>query len=146
MKYSIFTLLLLGIFAFTACNEITVEDELLHNKVERCDFVYPITFVLADGTTKTVDKWEDIGDKQDVKKGDDKKGDDKKGDDKSGDDKVGDEKEAELQFPVEFVSVEGKILTVNNYEELKTAWEACEEEDKYEEEHKDDDCRGGCGG
>lgn len=137
MKYSIFTLLLLGIFAFTACNEITVEEELLHNKVERCDFVYPITFMLADGTTKTVDKWEDIDDKQDVKQGDDKKGDDK----------VGDDKKAELQFPVQFINVEGRILTVSSYEELKTAWEACEEEDKYEEaRHKDDDCRGGCGG
>lgn len=143
MKHSIFTLLLITLLALTSCDELRNEQNDVNDSIKTCDFVYPISYKLADGTIVTLDDEDDKEDADHVcdKSVDDKTGDDKVGNDKTGDDKKSDvkDKDAKLQYPVQVITHTGKIVTVNNEKELKSAFEGCYKDDKGNDKQKDED-------
>jgi len=145
MKNSIFTLLLISLFAFTACNEMASDEKELRDFIHLCDLIYPISYELADGTIITIYDKEDE-DCTKLCQDDDKKATAKTGDDKAGDDKKSDldeDKDAKLIYPIQFMDHTGTTLTINTDKELEKAFEDCEEyyEDlKNRNDDHDDEC------
>ena len=80
----------------------------IDGKDECFEFVYPITYIMPDGSTITVeneDDWDEIknwyGVNPDV------------------------EEKPELQYPVDIIFQDGTIKTINNEEEMKSVYEYC---------------------
>ena len=129
MKFSIFSFLLVMLFAFSSCDksewgddkkgkedfkETWQDDEYDKEDKEECfELVYPVTFVLPDGSSITGNEeevWTDLKvwyeNNPDV------------------------EEEAQLQYPVEIIFKEEIAKTINNEEEMEWAKKACKGEKK----------------
>jgi len=79
--------------------------------MEKCfDFVYPISYIMPDGTIITGDSEEDIW--QLIKAWYEGHPDEKE--------------EPELQYPFDIKYKDGNIVTIHNYEELKNAYKNCD--------------------
>lgn len=84
------------------------------------DFVYPISFTMPDGITITVENKDDWGG---IKAWYDANPDVKE--------------RPQLQYPVNIIFKDGTIKTINNEEELKSAYEECGDKDRDDDDDKD---------
>ena len=90
---------------------------------DKCfDFVYPISYMMPDGSTITVENEDDWGEIKDWYEANP------------------DVKEKpELQYPVDIIFKDGTIKTINNEEEMKSAYEYCWGKDDDDNGDDDDD-------